>query len=95
MTTFVAGDPATRNVQRIALRVTEWTRVRPWDSTQGSPLVGLSLGEDPRVIAMAETLSRAGVVTINSLIWEGRPSLICGSKSAWQTSISAPLSARI
>ena len=67
MTTFVAGDPATRNLQRIALRVTEWTRVRPWDSTQGSPLVGLSLGEDPRVIAMAETLSRAGVVTITEL----------------------------
>ena len=52
-----------------------------------------------RASASAATLNAAaisgGVVTTSSLIWAGRPSLICGSRSAWQTRISAPLSARM
>ena len=36
-----------------------------------------------------------GVLTTSSLISPGRPSLICGSRSAWQTRILAPLSARM
>jgi hypothetical protein len=42
----------------------------------------------------AEAIS-GGVVTTNSRTSAGRPSLICGSRSAWQTRIFAPLSARM
>ena len=40
-------------------------------------------------------VTSGGVVTTNSFKFRGRPSRICGNKSAWQTRISAPLSARM
>ncbi len=53
--------------QRTAVRLAEWTRVSPTSGGDGSSLVGLTLGDDPRVQVQVDALARAGVVTITEL----------------------------
>lgn len=58
----VPGSPA-----RVAVRLSEWTRLGPGREGQEGRLAGLSLGDDPHTRALAEALSRSGVVTITEL----------------------------
>lgn len=52
---------------RIALRLSEWSRLGPDDAGQGHLLAGLSFGGDMRARALADTLARTGVVTVTEL----------------------------
>jgi len=59
------GPPASH--ARVALTREEWSRLDPDDPKDGRLLVGLSFGEDARARALADTLARAGVVTVTEL----------------------------
>jgi 5-methylcytosine-specific restriction enzyme subunit McrC len=64
----VLADPPPVSIgKRTAVRVAEWTLVSPTEAGDGNSLVGLTLGDDPRVQVHVGALARAGVVVITEL----------------------------
>lgn len=59
-------DTATKstNASRVRIQLSEWKRIGPDAHGDGKLLAGLSLGNEPRVQALATSLARAGVVTV-------------------------------
>ncbi len=54
----------TSGASRVPIQLAEWSRIGPGAHGDGKLLAGLSLGNEPRVHALATSLARAGVVTV-------------------------------
>lgn len=67
MTPVLADPIHVRVSQRTEVLLAEWTRVSPTAGGDGAQLLGLTLGNDPRVAAQVNALARAGVVIITEL----------------------------